>query len=55
MITYRRQNALTPEKDAELRVNLTPLLYFAVGFVVVRGLLWTAQAGESGGKSGRLL
>ncbi|MEF2276768.1 hypothetical protein V3W47_00560 [Deinococcus sp. YIM 134068] len=44
MITYRRQNALAPEKDAEIRINLTPLLFFLVGFLVVRALLGTAQA-----------
>ena len=44
MITYRRQNALAPEKDAEVRVNLTPLLFFLVGFLVVRALLRTAAA-----------
>ena len=43
VITYRRQNALTPEKDAEIRINLTPLLFFLVGFLVVRALLGTAQ------------
>lgn len=41
MIKYRRQNALTPEKDAEVEVNLTPLLFFLVGFVAVRALLGT--------------
>ncbi|WP_216321557.1 hypothetical protein [Deinococcus aestuarii] len=44
MITYRRQNALTPEKDAEITVNLTPLLLFAVGFVVVRAVLRSVRA-----------
>ena len=43
MITYRRQNALTPGKDAEITVNLTPLLFFAVGFVLVRTLLRNVQ------------
>lgn len=44
MIRYRRQNALTPEKDAELTLDLTPLLFFAVGFVLVRTLLRNARA-----------
>lgn len=41
MIRYRRQNALAPEKDAEIEVNLTPLLFFLVGFMAVRALLST--------------
>lgn len=44
MIKYRRQNALTPEKDAEININLVPLLYFLAGFVAVRGLLRTIRA-----------
>ncbi|WP_198170698.1 hypothetical protein [Deinococcus arboris] len=43
MIKYRRQNALEPEKDAELNVNLVPLLFFAVGFLGVRALIRTVQ------------
>lgn len=43
MIRYRRQNALTPEKDAEISLNLTPLLFFVVGYLSVRALLGTAQ------------
>ncbi|GGK94526.1 hypothetical protein [Deinococcus radiotolerans] len=43
MIKYRRQNPLEPEKDAEVTVNLTPLLFFVVGFVAVRALLRTVQ------------
>ena len=43
MIRYRKQNPLTPEKDAEISVNLTPLLFFAVGYVSVRALLGTLQ------------
>jgi hypothetical protein len=45
MIRYRKQNALTPEKDAEIEVNLTPLLFFLVGYVAVRALLGTLQSG----------
>ncbi|BDP42860.1 hypothetical protein DAETH_28290 [Deinococcus aetherius] len=44
MITYRRQNALTPEQDAEITVNLTPLLFFVVGFVLVRTVLRNRQS-----------
>lgn len=39
MIKYRKQNALEPEKDAELSVNLTPLLFFAVGFFTMKAVL----------------
>ncbi|WP_200939679.1 hypothetical protein [Deinococcus sp. Leaf326] len=39
MIKYRKQNALEPEKDAELSVNLTPLLFFAVGFLTMKAVL----------------
>ncbi|UBV41948.1 hypothetical protein LAJ19_09885 [Deinococcus taeanensis] len=45
MIKYRRQNALEPEKDAEVTVNLTPLLFFLVGFLAVRALIGTVQRG----------
>ncbi|WP_165794099.1 hypothetical protein [Deinococcus aerius] len=47
MIRYRRQNALTPEKDAEITVNLTPLLFFAVGYVAMRALLGTLMQGQN--------
>ncbi|GGM47148.1 hypothetical protein GCM10008956_24160 [Deinococcus arenae] len=43
MIKYRKQNPLEPEKDAEVTVNLTPLLFFAVGFVAVRALIRTVR------------
>ncbi|MBI0445788.1 hypothetical protein D9600_07425 [Deinococcus sp. DB0503] len=43
MIKYRKQNALQPEKDAEISVNLTPLLFLLVGFVAVRALLGTLE------------
>ncbi|WP_034385345.1 hypothetical protein [Deinococcus sp. YIM 77859] len=39
MIRYHQQNALHPEKDTEISVNLTPLLFFLVGYVTVRALL----------------
>lgn len=47
MIRYRRQNALTPEKDAEINVDLTPLLFFVVGYVVTRALLGTLTRAEA--------
>lgn len=43
MIKYRRQNALEPEKDAEISVDVTPLLFFLVGFLSVRALIRTVQ------------
>ncbi|SEI68899.1 hypothetical protein SAMN04488058_101348 [Deinococcus reticulitermitis] len=43
MIKYRRQNALEPEKDAEISVNLTPLMYFAVGFLAMRALIGSVR------------
>ncbi|MFC5847503.1 hypothetical protein [Deinococcus petrolearius] len=46
MIKYRKQNALEPEKDAELSVNLTPLLFFAVGFVITKALLGSVRPGR---------
>lgn len=39
MIRYRKQNALEPEKDAEVSLNLTPFLFFGVGYLVVKVLL----------------
>ncbi|GAA0515159.1 hypothetical protein [Deinococcus depolymerans] len=45
MIKYRRQNPLEPEKDSELSVNLTPLLFFVVGFLAVQAILRTALRG----------
>ncbi|WP_019588163.1 hypothetical protein [Deinococcus apachensis] len=47
MIRYRRQNALTPEKDAEISVNLTPLLFFVVGYLATRALLGTLTRGQN--------
>lgn len=41
MIRYRKQNALQPEKDAEVSVNLTPLMFFLVGFLAMKALLRT--------------
>ena len=39
MIRYRKQNALEPEKDAEFSLNLTPIMFFAVGYVAMKALL----------------
>lgn len=39
MIRYRKQNALEPEKDAEFSLNLTPLMFFAVGFMAMKALI----------------
>lgn len=39
MIRYRKQNALEPEKDAEITLNLTPVLFFTVGYVAMKALL----------------
>lgn len=49
MIRYRRQNALTPEKDAEISVNLTPLLSFLVGYTATRALLDTLMGRDPKG------
>lgn len=43
MIRYRKQNALEPEKDAEVSVNLTPLLFFAVGFLAMKAMIGTVR------------
>ncbi|MDO4245519.1 hypothetical protein ACINK0_11885 [Deinococcus sp. VB343] len=39
MIKYRKQNALEPEKDAEISINLTPFMFFAVGYVAMKALI----------------
>jgi hypothetical protein len=39
MINYKRSNALQPEKESVVQINLMPLLVFALGFLVVRNLL----------------
>ncbi|GGL97783.1 hypothetical protein [Deinococcus aerophilus] len=41
MIKYRRQNPLEPEKDTEISLNVTPLLFFVVGYLAVRALIRT--------------
>ncbi|PJI37130.1 hypothetical protein CTI14_67735, partial [Methylobacterium radiotolerans] len=48
MIRYRKQNALQPEKDAEVSVNLTPLMFFLVGFLAMKALLRTALTASCG-------
>ena len=44
MIRYRKQNALEPEKDAEVSVNLTPFMFFAVGYLAMKALIGSVQA-----------
>lgn len=44
MISYKRSNALQPEKESVVQVDLMPVLVFALGFLLVRSLLRTAQA-----------
>jgi len=39
MISYKRSNALQPEKESVLSVNLMPLLVFVLGFLIARSLL----------------
>ncbi|WP_192930887.1 hypothetical protein [Deinococcus sp. AJ005] len=43
MIKYRKQNPLQPEKDSEVTLNVTPLLFFVVGYLAVRALIRTAR------------
>lgn len=45
MISYKRSNALQPEKESVLSFNLMPLLVFVLGFVVARSLLSTVRSG----------
>lgn len=44
MINYRRRNALQPEKESEVQINLMPVLVFVVGYVVARALLGSLKA-----------
>ena len=53
MIKYRKQNALEPEKDAEVSVNLTPLLFFAVGFFTMKAVLGSVLSGRGTGAAPR--
>lgn len=43
MISYKRSNALQPEKESVVQINLMPLLVFALGFVLTRSLLSTVK------------
>ncbi|WP_167757869.1 MULTISPECIES: hypothetical protein [Deinococcus] len=43
MIRYRKQNALEPEKDAEVSLNLTPLMFFMVGYLAMKALITSVQ------------
>ncbi len=43
MIKYRKQNALEPEKDAEFSLNLTPLMFFSVGYLAMKALIGTVR------------
>lgn len=44
MIKYRKQNPLEPEKDSEVTLNVTPLLFFVVGYLAVRALIRTVRS-----------
>ena len=39
MIAYKRSNALHPERESLISLDLTPLLVFWLGFLTVRSLL----------------
>ena len=42
MISYKRSNALQPEKESQVQVNLIPLLVFALGYFLTKTLLNSA-------------
>jgi hypothetical protein len=42
MISYKRSNALQPEKESQVQVDLIPLLVFALGYFLTRTLLHSA-------------
>lgn len=44
MISYKRNNALQPEKESVVQFDLMPLLVFALGFLMVRSLLSAVKA-----------
>ncbi|CAM3655414.1 hypothetical protein [Deinococcus frigens] len=46
MIKYRKQNPLEPEKDSEIVLNVTPLLFFVVGYLAVRALIRTVRSSQ---------
>lgn len=39
MIRFQKQDALHPEKESTIALDLLPLLVFAVGYFVTRNLL----------------
>lgn len=39
MISFKRSNPLQPEKESTVQLDLTPLLFFVVGYAAVRSLL----------------
>lgn len=39
MIRYRKEDALHPEKDTTVELDLLPLVAFGVGFLAVRALM----------------
>ena len=44
MIRFQRTDALHPEKQTTLALDLTGLIAFAVGFVIVRSILGNLAA-----------
>lgn len=42
MISYKRSNALQPEKESQVQFDLTPLLVFALGYFLTKTLLNSA-------------
>ncbi|ULH15585.1 hypothetical protein MF271_02740 [Deinococcus sp. KNUC1210] len=43
MINYRRTDALHPEKETALSLNLLPLLVFALGYLLTRSVIASIQ------------
>ena len=39
MIRFQRHDALHPEKETSVALDLTPLLVFAVGYFITRSVL----------------
>ncbi|MFC4456265.1 hypothetical protein [Deinococcus sonorensis] len=44
MITFRKSNALEPEKERSVQIDLVPLLLFGLGFLLTRTLISTWKA-----------
>lgn len=44
MIRFQKQDALHPEKEATVVLDLLPLLVFAVGYFITRSLLGALPA-----------